>query len=222
MILDKIIRYAKKEIVNYPTLYLLSHLLRSRIPPLKFNLQELHFKFKKNVAFTKALDLGCGLSPSNLFCATTVYGLDLYDEPENNVLCVKLGFERIPYDDETFDYVTAYDLIEHIPRFTEFKLPNDGCNPFVYLMNEIFRVLIPGGVFISKTPVFPYLAAFQDPTHVNFITVDTFIKYFSSGQLEIAPHYGITCRFDVLAQYIHGQHLIAVLQKPIKQSVSEQ
>ena len=66
------------------------------------------------------------------------------------------------------DYITAYDLLEHIPRYG--NLPDHGDAPFIFLMNEIFRVMKPGGVFLSITPIYPYLGAFMDPTHNNIMT----------------------------------------------------
>ena len=63
------------------------------------------------------------------------------------------------------------------------------------------------------TPIYPYFGAFQDPTHNNIITVDTFKLYFSEHKYEIASHYGITSNFKILEQKMYGQHLIAVMTK---------
>ena len=82
----------------------------------------------------------------------------------------------MPFANDSFDYLTAYDLIEHIPRFSEIS---ENGPPFIFFMNECFRVLKPGGIFLSMTPIYPYLGAFQDPTHNNIITADTFELYFS-------------------------------------------
>lgn len=127
------------------------------------------------------------------------------------MLKVRLGFERLPFEDDSVDYLTAYDVLEHIPRYAE--LPEYGNAPFIFLMNECFRVLKTGGIFLSMTPVYPFRAAFQDPTHNNVITVDTFKCYFSSEKLEIASQYGIDTNFKILLQRMRGQHLIAILQK---------
>jgi len=80
-------------------------------------------------------------------------------------------------------------------------------------MNECYRVLKVDGIFLSKTPIYPYLAAFQDPTHNNIMTVDTFKLYFSNKSDHIAKHYGITAEFKILYQSMLGAHLIAVLRK---------
>jgi len=63
------------------------------------------------------------------------------------------------------------------------------------------------------TPIYPYMAAFQDPTHNNIMTVDTFTFYFSDEKFHITPHYGIIANFKIRYQRMLGQHLIAVLEK---------
>jgi len=75
-----------------------------------------------------------------------------------------------------FDVVTCFDFIEHVPR----ALTTDGNtrNCFIQLMNEIYRVLKPGGFFIHATPAFPSVEAFMDPTHVTIITDEAFPRYF--------------------------------------------
>lgn len=143
---------------------------------------------------TKHLDLGCGTQPKNPFKAHFLFGVDIRDFNSPNVIVKKanLAVEKIPYDDNFFDSVSAYDFLEHIPRVIHFQ---DGhiVFPFVNLMSEIHRVLKPGGVFWARTPVYPALEVFQDPTHVNFITRDTH-KYFC-GESPDANIYGFQGRF---------------------------
>ena len=92
-----------------------------------------------------------------------------------------MWFEKLAFDDNSIDYLTAYDLLEHIPRYAD--LPKHGNVTFIFLMNECYRVLKPKGIFLSKTPIYPYLAAFQDPAHNNIMTVDTFKMYFQINQI---------------------------------------
>jgi SAM-dependent methyltransferase len=79
-------------------------------------------------------------------------------------------------------------------------------------MNEIYRVLKTGGIFLSVTPAYPHGAAFQDPTHVNIITEETFIKYFDDTYTW-AKIYGFNGRFKVLQQEWSGANLVTQLQK---------
>jgi SAM-dependent methyltransferase len=154
------------------------------------------------------IDLGCGPNPRNPFNVSEVLGCDLYEDCSRGIHKCNLGFESLPFDSNSIDYVTAFDLIEHIPRHAGTR-----DTPFIFLMNEVFRVLKPEGVFFSVTPCYPFKAAFQDPTHNNIITVDTFPKYFSISKFSIASHYGITAKFEVCEQRVWGSHLVAVLTK---------
>ncbi|MCC5870461.1 MAG: class I SAM-dependent methyltransferase [Gammaproteobacteria bacterium] len=157
------------------------------------------------------LDLGCGGSPRNPFAAEQVEGLDVRECPENNVRYADLTTSAIPYPDSAVDYITAYDFLEHVPRLL--YMP-ERRTPFVELMNEIYRTLKPGGIFLSHTPAYPYSQAFQDPTHVNFITYQTFARYFDT-EFCWASIYGFRGGFEILGQGVKPPWLISVLRKPI-------
>lgn len=149
----------------------------------------------------KHLDLGCGLQPRNPYAAEATFGCDIRDI---DVDVEKIGFdykkvnlvlEPIPYPDHFFDSVSAFDFFEHVPR--QIILPSGvASNPFINLMNEIHRVLKPGGRLLALTPAVPHLAAFSDPTHVNFITADTHL-YFT-GDNPAGAMYGFQGAFDVV------------------------
>ena len=51
--------------------------------------------------------------------------------------------------------------------------------PFIHLMNEVWRVLKKMGSFFLIHLSIHFYEAFQDPTHNNIITSDTFKLYFS-------------------------------------------
>ena len=138
----------------------------------------------------RTLDLGCGPTPRNPFKAEQVSGIDIRDNPKLDIRHADLTVERIPFDDATFDYVTAFDFIEHVPRVT--YLPARRF-PFIELMNEIWRVLKPGGLLYAVTPVYPHVAAFQDPTHVNALTTGTH-EYFVRPR-RLAAMYGFVGDF---------------------------
>jgi SAM-dependent methyltransferase len=158
---------------------------------------------------TKTLDLGCGPNPNNPYNADEIFGVDIRDDLGDNIVAADLALDGIPFEDDSFEYVTAFQFIEHVPRVV--YLPTKR-NPFIELMNEIYRVLKTGGIFLSVTPAYPHAAAFQDPTHVNIITEETFIRYFDDTY-RWAKIYGFNGRFKVLKQEWHGANLITQLQK---------
>jgi glycosyltransferase involved in cell wall biosynthesis len=158
---------------------------------------------------TKTLDLGCGDKPRNPFLADQLYGVDVRSNLAGNIRSADLAIEPIPFDDESFDYLTAYDFIEHIPRVI---YAPERRNAFVELMNEVHRVLRPGGIFMSHTPAYPHAVAFRDPTHVNIITEETFRLYFDD-ELRWASIYGFKGAFRMLRNEWWGPHLVAVMQK---------
>jgi len=162
----------------------------------------------------KSLDIGCGESPRNLFEAANAYGCDIRACEGSSVVGVDLFHEPIPFPEEFFDYVTAYDFIEHIPRVLSSRTGKTRF-PFVDLMNEIYRVLKPGGLFFSKTPAFPSKEVFQDPTHVNFITEDTFPMYFCSDAKNglSARMYGYNGSFSLVSQEWCHCCLLSLLKK---------
>jgi SAM-dependent methyltransferase len=164
----------------------------------------------------KTLDLGCGAKPRNPFNASEVFGVDLRDLGVQNVTRANLFVDPLPYSDEYFDYVSAYDFIEHLPRVLALWDPSESENklrfPFIELMNEIYRVLVPDGLFYSKTPAFPSPEAFQDPTHVNIITEQTFPLYFND-HYPVAHIYGFRGGFKIVSQEWEKSHLVTILKK---------
>lgn len=146
---------------------------------------------------TRHLDLGCGNAPRNPYKKDLCFGCDIRDGATVLSHCeykqVNLVLESIPFPDNYFDSVSAFDFIEHVPRQL---LDHTGrlLNPFVDLMSEVHRVLKPGGMFLAVTPAYPRGEAFQDPTHVNIITVKTH-RYFV-GENPYAAAYGFKGRFE--------------------------
>jgi len=155
-----------------------------------------------------ALDLGCGTVPRNCFQANTQWGIDIRENLDSKIKSVDLAINPIPFEDGTFNYITSFEFIEHVPRII---YAPDCRFPFIQLMNEIWRTLRVDGLFFSLTPVYPFKTAFSDPTHVNYITEETF-QYFNDSS-RLASIYGFSGSFKVLEQYRTDTHLISILQK---------
>ena len=155
------------------------------------SVDEICFPYIGDNKNTISLDLGCGSTPVNPFKSSSVFGLDMFDE--------------------YFNFITAFDLIEHIPRFN--NINKEIGSPFIHLMNEIWRVLKQDGIFLSHTPIYPFPEAFQDPTHNNIITSNTFRQYFSNEKHPVAESYGICSDFKIIKEYMRYRHQIILLKK---------
>ena len=64
----------------------------------------------------------------------------------------------------------------------------------VGVMNELYRVLAPGGWLLTATPSSDGRGAFQDPTHTSFWNPNSFWYYTRSEQARFIR--GIACRFQ--------------------------
>lgn len=151
------------------------------------------------------LDLGCGKFPRNPYRRSELYGIDVRPAPpgvEFEHRVANLVLEPIPFEDDSFASISAYDFIEHVPRVLATADGRETVFPFVRLMQEVWRVLAPGGRFYALTPAFPNPEAFVDPTHVNIITERTH-EYFCGSQPP-GRMYGFQGQFEVRrAEWVH-------------------
>lgn len=167
-------------------------------------------EFLSGDSHRRGLDLGCGVAPKNPFGIEEMTGIDIVGSQSTGVIQCDLSRGEVPVKSRSYDFVSAYDFLEHVPRWAPGeKLPRF---PFIELMNEIDRSLRIGGLFFSLTPAFPSSKAFQDPTHVNIITEDTFPIYFCGKDPE-ARMYGFIGQFELVKQVWSGGHLLTMLRK---------
>lgn len=168
--------------------------------------------------YGKHLDIGCGGRPRNPYIYSDISGIDIYQHPDlaSNIdfKLANLAIEPIPYQDNYFDSISAYDVIEHIPRVLAGGKHGTRL-PFIDLMNEIWRTLKPNGMLYALTPAYPRVEAFKDPTHVNIITDETH-EYFC-GECYARP-YGFYGRFEVAeVSWVHPR-LHYTAEKSIKKT----
>jgi len=145
---------------------------------------------------TKHLDIGCGSKPRNPFNYDELYGIDIIAQSTDNFNYTKSNvvLDPLPFNDSTFDSISAYDFLEHIPRFA--VINNQAQFPFINFMNEVYRVLKSDGIFYAITPCYPRAEAFVDPTHINFISrkTHTYFTIPNPGALV----YGFNGKFDII------------------------
>jgi SAM-dependent methyltransferase len=160
---------------------------------------------------SSALDLGCGRQPRNPFNCRQSRGIDI--RSSDHVIEHDLLQGPLPIESDSIDAITAFDVLEHVPRVIYERERGGTRFPVVELMNEVSRCLRPGGVFFSSTPCFPWPMAFHDPTHVNFMTEDTLRVYFC-GDSPRARIYGFGGNFRMVEGFWIDYHFNCLLAKP--------
>lgn len=105
------------------------------------------------------IDLGCGPRKKS----QEYLGIDLFKMPGVDKV-VNLEEHKLPFDTNSVDEVYTSHALEHI-------------NNLVPLIEEVWRILKPGGKFIVKTPHYKSENAFTDPTHVRLFTRESFHFY---------------------------------------------
>ena len=90
----------------------------------------------------------------------------------------------IPLDDNCAEEINASDFLEHIDNHKR-----------MHIMNEIWRLLKPGGRLTSFTPSTDGRGAFQDPTHYSFWNQNSFWYYSDDRHRAL---YDIKAKFNIL------------------------
>lgn len=119
------------------------------------------------------LDIGCG----SLKQLGTV-GVDQRAVPGVDVVC---DFERgLPFKTDSVRAAYSIHSVEHMRDLITF-------------MVDLYRVCAPGARVYIKTPYYTSCKAFLDPTHVRFMTEESF-EYFKSPN-----YYGLPTNFRTVA-----------------------
>lgn len=89
--------------------------------------------------------------------------------------------EKLDLPDGSVGLMRAVDFLEHVPA----KVP---------LINELYRLLAPGGMLLTMTPSSDGRGAYQDPTHVSFYNENSFWYYTDNQFRAFVPE--IEARFQ--------------------------
>ena len=98
---------------------------------------------------------------------------------------------QLPFPDGTFDFVFAWEVLEHIPKNTE-----------VVFFKEMFRVLKHEGIFVMSTPYKDFRSIVFDPA---FWTIGH--RHYSLKQLN---NYGYVSGFKKSKFEVRGKYLLAL------------
>ena len=124
------------------------------------------------------IDLGCGRRKPDGY-----FGIDCQDFPSVDLVCNCT--DKIPLPDSCADEIRAFDFLEHIDNHKR-----------IHIMTEIWRLLKPGGIFVSMTPSTDGRGAFQDPTHYSFWNENSFWYYCDDAHRAL---YDIKAKFDAIS-----------------------
>lgn len=87
--------------------------------------------------------------------------LDVNEERNPDVVW-DLRKHPLPFEDNTFDEIHAYEVLEHLAHQGDFKF-------FFNEFSEYHRILKPGGLFMATVPHKDSIWALGDPSHKRII-----------------------------------------------------
>lgn len=106
-------------------------------------------------------------------------GVDQYPGEGVDIVATLPG--KLDLSDGSVGLLRAVDFLEHVPA----KVP---------LINELYRLLAPGGMLLTMTPSSDGRGAYQDPTHVAFYNENSFWYYTDNQYRAFVPE--IQARFQ--------------------------
>jgi predicted SAM-dependent methyltransferase len=129
-----------------------------------------------------------------------VINVDIIELPGIDKVC---DIRYLTFDSNEFDEVYAEYVLCQIRDSQDFKKA----------MNEVWRVLKPGGLFHIKVPNANFPCAFQDPMDCRYFIPETF-DYFNKDHYRFQKfHYGFKPWAVVKIEKEKEDRLYVVLQK---------
>jgi SAM-dependent methyltransferase len=155
---------------------------------------------------SRQLDLGSANALRGQDRMDEVFGVDIVPSPDPRIKLCDINVNPLPFEDDYFDLVTAFDILEHIVPiiYTKFNGTYQRKTAMIDLFNEIYRVLKHNGKLYMQTPI----NDFSDPTHVAHWTSET-LNHFSGDYYGFHDHYNHTSRFEKLGAREENNHIIA-------------
>lgn len=130
------------------------------------------------------LDLACGGSKKEGFT-----GVDICKLPGVDIVMDLQKYPWAKFKSNSVDEIHISHFIEHVSDFSSF-------------MNEVYRILKPGGKCQIIAPYYNSIRAWQDPTHVRAISEATFLycnkEWRDQNKL---GHYQLKCNFNFTYAY---------------------
>lgn len=134
--------------------------------------------------------LQCPDSPDRTFAGYDLVTLDIDPTTSPDVLH-DLNVLPLPFADDEFDEIHAYEVMEHCGRQGDWQF-------FFAQFAEIWRILKPGGLFCATVPAWDSMWAWADPGHTRVIAEGNLIFLC---QPEYAKQIGKTSMTDYSATW---------------------
>ena len=121
----------------------------------------------------KSLLIGCGSNLTKQFSSNDIFEwdelvtLDINKDHNPNVVHDLMDFPY-PFEDNTFDEIHAYDVLEHTGQQGDYRF-------FFRQWDEFYRILKPGGFFFGSCPTATSVWAWGDPSHTRVISKENLV-----------------------------------------------
>jgi len=149
------------------------------------------------------LDLGCGGLPERWKKGFTGVDIADYSDTYPGEFIQADLFVEMPFGNNSIEEVYSSHFIEHIPQ-----------NKVIWFFNEIYRILVTGGLLEIYVPPSTGRGAFCDPTHRSYWNDLSFRYYDMSWCRTLSESYGIKCNFKVeKVKTLNEFNLHALLRK---------
>lgn len=167
-----------------------------------------YFRTVKLVENGRYLDIGCGTGYFPLvmkYLGMKPYGVEPVDfnhelSKNYSLNISNCTLEEAKYKDEYFDFITLNHVFEHVPNPSQ-------------TMNEIYRILKPGGYLIIAVPVTnslaskvfgKYWAQLDTPRHLYLFSTKILKKYAKKHNFDILKiRYNSDPRYQIISSFIY-------------------
>ena len=157
----------------------------------------------------RELLVGCGTqrrkhitvldNDSKPWCNLTTLDVNLDHRPS---VVADLNHHSLPFTDNSFDEIHAYEVLEHTGRQGDYRF-------FFDQFTEFHRVLKLGGVFYASCPSYKSMWAWGDPSHTRVFTSGSLV-FLSQTAYQIGM--GTTSMSDFRDYYTADFEIVWVLE----------
>lgn len=144
--------------------------------------------------------IGCGarhvkiIAPTGQHEWTKLVKLDINPDHKPD-LVYDLNDLPLPFEDNYFDEIHAYEVLEHCGQQGDYKY-------FFKQFADFWRILKPGGFLCGSVPLFDAPGAWGDPSHTRILNRMSFVFL---DQMEYIRQIGVTAMSDF--RYIYKADL---------------